>query len=161
MPHAAAWMDLENFILREASQTVKDKHHTLLLICGNQKGDAGEDSSESLGQQGDQSSKSQRKSTLNIHCKDWCWSWSSILWPPDAKSQFIEIDPDAGKDWGQEKGATEDEMVGWHNWLNGHEFEQIPGDSGGQGSLACCSPWGHKELDMTEQWTTVLRKFLS
>ena len=60
-------------------------------------------------------------------------------------------DPDAGKDWRQEeKGATEDEMVGWHHWLNGHEFEQTPGDGEGQGSLACCSPWGHKESDTTE-----------
>ena len=64
-----------------------------------------------------------------------------ILWPPDAKSGLIGKDPDAGKDWGQEeKGAIEDEMVGWHHWLNGHEFEQIPGDSEGQGSLACYSP---------------------
>ena len=59
-------------------------------------------------------------------------------------------DPDAGKDWGQEeKAETEDETVGWHHWLSGHEFEQAPGDSEGQGSLVCCSPWGHKELDMT------------
>jgi len=63
---------------------------------------------------------------------------------------FIGKDPDSGKDWGQEeKGATEDEMVGWHQQLSGHEFEQPPGDSEGQGSLACCSPWGHKELDVT------------
>ena len=62
------------------------------------------------------------------------------------------LDPDAGKDWGQEeKGATEDEMVGWHHWLNGHEFEQSQGDSEGQGGLACCSSWSCKELDMTEQ----------
>ena len=74
-----------------------------------------------------------------------------ILWPPDAKSPLIGKDPDAGKDWGQmEKGGTEDEMVGWHHWLNGHEFEQTPGDSEGQGSLVCCSPGGHKESDMTE-----------
>ena len=59
-------------------------------------------------------------------------------------------DPDAGKDWGQEeKGATEDEMVGWYHWLNAHEFEQIPGDSEQQGSLGCCSPWGLKESAMT------------
>ena len=63
-----------------------------------------------------------------------------ILWPPDVKSQLIGKDPDAGKDWGQyEKEATEDEMVGWHPWHNGHEFEQTPGDSEGQGSLECCS----------------------
>ena len=67
----------------------------------------------------------------------------------------IGKDPDTGKDGGQEeKGATEDEMVGWHHQLNRHEFEQTPGDTEGQGSLVCCSPWGHKELwtlrDMTE-----------
>ena len=70
-----------------------------------------------------------------------------ILWPPAAKSQLVGKDPDAGKDWGQKKRAAEDEMVGWHHQLSGHEFEQTPGDSGGQESLACCSPWGHKESD--------------
>ena len=75
-----------------------------------------------------------------------------ILWPPDAKSWLIGKDPKAGKHWGQEKkGMTEDKMVGWHHWLNGHEFEQTPGDSKGPGNLACCSPWGCKESDMTEQ----------
>ena len=60
-------------------------------------------------------------------------------------------DPDAGKDWSQEeKGMTEDEMVGWHHRLNGHEFEQALGVSDGQGSLVCCSPWSHKESGMTE-----------
>ena len=74
-----------------------------------------------------------------------------ILWPPDAKNRLIRKDPDAGKDWKQEeKGMTEDEMVGWHHWLNGHEFQQAPGDGKGQGGLACCSPWGCKELDTTE-----------
>ena len=73
-----------------------------------------------------------------------------ILWPPDVKNWLIGKDPDAGKDQGQkEKGAAEDEMVGWHHQLNGHEFEQIPGDSGGQRSLACCSSWGHKASDTT------------
>ena len=63
----------------------------------------------------------------------------------------LEEDPDAGKDWMQEeKEPTEDEMVGWHHWLDGHEFEQAPEDGKGQGNLACCSPWGHKESDMTE-----------
>ena len=62
-----------------------------------------------------------------------------VLWPPDGKSQLTRKDPDAGKDWGQEeKGTTEDERVGWHHWLDGHEFEQAPGDGEGQGSLACC-----------------------
>ena len=72
------------------------------------------------------------------------------LWPPDVKSQLIGKDADAGKDWRwEEKGATEHEMVGWHHRLNGHEFKQTPRDGDGQGSLACCSPWGHKESDMT------------
>ena len=73
-----------------------------------------------------------------------------ILWPPDMKSSLIGKYPDAVKDWGQEKnGVTEDEMVGWHYWLSGHEFEQTPGDSEGQGSLVCYSSWGGKEEDMT------------
>ena len=75
-----------------------------------------------------------------------------ILWLPDVKNWLIRKDPDAGKDWGQEeKGMTEDEMVGWYQWLNGHEFEQALRDGDGQGSLACCSPWSRKESDMTEQ----------
>ena len=74
-----------------------------------------------------------------------------ILWPPDAKNWLIWKDPDAGKDWGQvEKGTTEDEMVGWHHWLNRHEFEQTPGVGDGQGGLACCSPQGCKETHTTE-----------
>ena len=73
-----------------------------------------------------------------------------ILWPPDVNSQLIGKDPDTGKDFRQEeKGATENEMVGWHHCLNGHEFEQSTGDNEGQRSLVCCSPWSHKELDMT------------
>ena len=75
----------------------------------------------------------------------------SILWPPDAKNWLIKKDPDAGKDWRQEeKGTTEDKIIGWHHLLNGHESEQPLGDGEGQGSLACCSPWGCEELDMTE-----------
>ena len=73
-----------------------------------------------------------------------------ILWPHDAKSWLIAKDPDAGKDWGQEeKGMTEDEMVGWHHWLDGHEFEQALGVGDGQGGLAWCSPCGRKESDTT------------
>ena len=75
-----------------------------------------------------------------------------IFWPPDAKSWLTEKDLDAGKDWGQEeKGVREDEMTEQHHWLSGHEIEQTRGDSEGQESLACFSPWGHKGLDMTEQ----------
>ena len=100
--------------------------------------------------------------------EQWCWrrflrvpwgdkSWvfiggtdvkaeTPVLWPPDAKSWLIWKDPDAGKDWSQEeKGMTEDEMVGWDHWLNGHEFEQVLGVGDGQGSQMCCSPRGHKE----------------
>ena len=81
------------------------------------------------------------------------WSWSSFgLWPHDAKSWLIGKAPDAGKDWRQEeKGMTEHKMVGWYHWLNGHEFEKVLGDGEGQGTFACCSPWGHKESDTTER----------
>ena len=81
-----------------------------------------------------------------------------ILWPPHAKSWLIGKDPDAGKDWGQEeKGTAEEEMVGWHHQLNGHGFGWTPGVGDGQGGLACCGSWGHKESDTTEQlnWTKV------
>ena len=75
-----------------------------------------------------------------------------ILWPPDAKKKwFIGKDSDAGKDWKQEeKGTVEDEVVRWHDWFDGYEFEQALGVDDEPGSLACYSPWGHKELDMTE-----------
>ena len=77
-----------------------------------------------------------------------------ILWPPDMKSWLIWKDPDDGKDWGQEeKGMTEDEMVGWHHRLNEHGFGWTPGVGGGQGGLVCCNSWGHKESDMTVNWT--------
>ena len=74
-----------------------------------------------------------------------------ILWSTDAKKWLIRKDNDAGEDWRQEgKGMTEDEMVGWHHQLNGHEFEQALGDGEGQGRLVCCSSWGHEESDMSE-----------
>ena len=82
-----------------------------------------------------------------------------ILWPPDAKSWLIWKDPDAGKDWGQEeKGMTEDEMVGWHHWLDGYGFGWTLGVGDGQGGLACCGSWGCKESDTTEQlnWTELI-----
>ena len=75
-----------------------------------------------------------------------------IFWLPDVKSWLIWKEPDAGKDWGQEeKGTTEDEMVGWHHWHNGHGFGWSPRVGDGQGGLACCGSWGHKESDTTEQ----------
>ena len=74
------------------------------------------------------------------------------FWPPDVKNWLIGKDHDSGKDWGQEeKGTTEDEMVGWLHWLDGHEFEQAPTIGDGQGSLVCGSPWVLKESDTTEQ----------
>ena len=73
-----------------------------------------------------------------------------ILWLPDTKSRLIGKDPDSGKDWRQENGMTEGEMVGWHHQLYGHEFEQAPGVGDGQGSVMCCSPQGRKESDTTE-----------
>ena len=73
-----------------------------------------------------------------------------VIWPPNGKSQLTGKDLDAGKDWEQEeKGETENEMVGWYQWLSGHEFEQTLGDSEGQGSLPYRSPWVHKKLDLT------------
>ena len=85
---------------------------------------------------------------------------ASTLWPSDAKWWLIGKDPDAGKDWGwEEKGVTEDEMVGWHHWLNGHEFEQTQEDSGEQGSLAC---WVHgvtKSRTQLSSWTTTSQPF--
>ena len=82
-----------------------------------------------------------------------------ILWPPGANSQLIGKDLDAGKDWGQkQKGMTEDEMAGGRHCLSGHEFEETPGDGEGQGSLACCSSWGHKRQDTTA--TEQQKKFI-
>ena len=79
------------------------------------------------------------------------WAKAPLLWAPDADSWLIRKDPEAGKGWRQkEKGMTEDERVGWHYWLSGHEIEQAPGDGEGQESLVCCSPWGRKKSDMTE-----------
>ena len=115
----------------------------MLSNCG-----AGEDSWEFLGLKG-------VKSVNPKQNHPWIFigrtgAKAPIPWPADAKSQLIGKDPDAGKDWDQEdKGVTDDEMIGWLHQLNWREFEQIPSDSAGQGSLACCSPQGHKELDMT------------
>ena len=77
-----------------------------------------------------------------------------VLWPPHAKSWVIGKDPDARRDWGQEeKGTTEDEMAGWHHWLNGREFEWSPGIGDGQGGLACCDSWGCKSRTWLSNWT--------
>ena len=105
------------------------------------------------------------KEIQSVHPK-WDQSWVFIgrtdveaetpILPPDAKSWLTGKDPDAGKDWGQEEnGMTEDEMVGWHHWLNGHGFGWTPAVGDRQRGLACCGLWDHKESDMTEQlnWT--------
>ena len=98
--------------------------------------------------------------------QSWVFIWRTnveadtlIHWPPDAKSWLNGKDPDAVKDWGQEeKGKTEDEMVGWHHRLNGHGFGWTPGVGDGQGGLACCNSWGRKESDTTEwlNWTELM-----
>ena len=109
---------------------------------------AGEDSWESLGQQGDQTSQSWGKSTLNTHWKDWCWSQSSsilVTW-----CELIGKVPNAEKDWWQtEKRASEDETAGWHHLCNGHELGQTLGDGEGHGGLVCCCPWACKVSDVT------------
>ena len=123
----------------------------MLLNCG-----VGEDFWESLGLQGDPTSPSWRRSVLGVHWKDDVEAETPILWPPDAKRWLIWKDPDAGKDWGQEeKGTTEDEMIGWHHRLDGHGFGWTPGVCDGQGGLACCDSWDRKESDTTEwlNWT--------
>ena len=86
-----------------------------------------------------------------------------VLWPPHAKRWLIGKDSDAGRDWGQEeKRTTEEEISGWHHWLNRHEFGWTPGVGDGQGCLACCGSWGHKESDMTEKlnWTELKKHLL-
>ena len=119
----------------------------MLLNCG-----AGEDSESPL----------DSKEIKPVHPKgNQLWTFigrtdseaeAPVLWTPDAKIPLIWKDPDAGKDCGQEEeGVTEDEMFGWHHWLNGHEFEQAPGDGEGQGSLACCGPWGHRDTMIEQQ----------
>ena len=115
----------------------------------------GEDSWESLGLQGNQTDFLGNQSWIFTGRTD-AGAETPILWPPDVKNWLIRKDPEIGKDWRQEeKGTIEDEMVRWHHGLDGHEFEQAPGVGDGQGSLVCCSPWGCKESDTTEQlnWT--------
>ena len=111
----------------------------------------GEDSWESLGLQESKPVNNKRKQSWIFIGKTNVKAEAPVLWPHDVKSQLTGKDPAAGKDWRQEeKGTTEDKMVGWHHWLNGCEFEQAQGDGEGQGSLACCSPWSLRELNTTE-----------
>ena len=89
---------------------------------------------------------------MSVHWKDWCWNWSSNTLATWCEKLTHWENPDTGKDWGQkEKGVTEGEMVGWHHWFNGHRLGQTAGDGERQGTLVCCSPWGRKESDTTEQ----------
>ena len=112
--------------------------------------DAGEDSWESHGQQGDQTSPKGNQPLVFTGRTD-AKAEAPILGPSDVKNWLIGKDCDAGKCWREEeKGMTEDEMVGWHHQLNGHQFEQALGVGDGQGNLACCSPWDCKESDTTE-----------
>ena len=139
----------------------KAEHQELMLSnCG-----VGENSWESLELQGYQTSQSERKSAMMFIGRTDTEAEVPILRPTDAKSQLKGKVPDAGKDrWQEEKGTTEDEMVGWHHWLYGHECEQAPGDGEGQGSLVCCTSWGCKESDMTEQpqnYSTYTDKYLT
>ena len=97
---------------------------------------------------------------MNIHQKGWCWSWSSSTLATWCEEPTHWKDPDSGKNWGQEeKGATEDGMVGWHQWLNGHEFEQTLGIGEGRGCLACCSPLVTNGQTWLSDWTTTTAQY--
>ena len=119
----------------------------MLLNCG-----VGEDSWESLDCKEIQSVHSEGDQPWDFFGKNDAKAETPGLWPPHVKSWLIGKDSDAGRDWGQEeRGTTEDEMAGWHHWLNGHGSEWTPGDGDGQGGLACCNSWGRKESDTTER----------
>ena len=116
----------------------------------------GEDSWKSLGLQGDQTVHPKGNQSWIFIGRTDVKAETPILWSPDVKNWLIWKDPDAGRDWWQEeKGTTEDEMVGWHHWLNGHEFEWALGVGDGHGGLARCDSWGRIESDTTERlnWT--------
>ena len=130
----------------------------MVLNCG-----IGEDSWESLGCKEIRSVNPKGNQSLILIGGTDAEAETPVLWPPGVKNWLIWKDPDAGKDWRwEEKGTTEDEIVGWQHLLNGHEFDQAPGDGEGQGSLACCSLWGHKESDTAEQlnWNEWLVRLL-
>ena len=121
------------------------------LNCG-----VGEDSWESLGLQRDPTSPFEGDQPWDFFGRNDAKAETPVLWPPHVKSWLSGKDCDAGRDWEQEeKGTTEDEMAGWHHWLNGRESEWTPGVGDGQGGLACYNSWGRKESDMTEwlNWT--------
>ena len=111
----------------------------------------GEDSWESLGLQGDPTSPFWRRSALGVLWKEWCWSWNSNTLATSCEELTHWKRPWCLEGLGaEEKGMTEDEMAGWHHWLDGREFEWTPGVGDGQGGLACCGSWGCKESDTTE-----------
>ena len=123
----------------------------MLLNCG-----VGEDSWESLNCKEIQPVHSEGDQPWDFFGRNDAKAETPVLWPPHVKSWLIGKDSDAGRDWGQEeKGTTEDEMAGWHHWLNGHESGWTLGVGDWQGGLACCDSWGRKESDMTERlnWT--------
>ena len=121
----------------------------MLLNCG-----IGEDSWEFLGLQGDATSPFWRRSALGFLWKEWCWSWNSNTLATSCEELTLGEDSDAGRDWGQkEKGMTEDEMAGWHHWLDGRESEWIPGGCDGQGGLACCDSESQR---VGQDWATDL-----
>ena len=130
----------------------------MLLNCG-----VGEDSWESLGLQGDPTSPFWRRSApWDFFGRNDAKAETPVLWPPHAKSWLIGKDSDAGRDWRQEeKGTTEDEMAGWHHWLDGRESGWTLGVGGGQGGLACSDSRGRKESNMTERlnWTELILTF--
>ena len=130
----------------------------MLLNCG-----VGEDSWESLGLQGDPTSPFEGDQLWDFFGRNDAKAETPVLWPPHEKSWLIGKDSDAERDWWQEeKGMTEDEMAGWHHWLDGRESEWTPGVGDGQGGLACCDSWGRKESDTTEwlNWTELKEGFL-
>ena len=126
----------------------------MLLNCG-----VGEDSWESLGLHGNPTGPFWRRSALRFLWREWCWSWNSSTSATSCEELTHGKDSDAGRDWGQEeKGMTEDEMVGWHHWLNARESEWTLGVGVGQGGLVCCNSWGRKVSDTTERlkWTEMI-----
>ena len=129
------------------SSTIKKAETKDLMLLNSA---VGEDSWVSLELQRDHTSQSWSKSTLNTHWKDWSWRWSS-----NTLATWCEELSHWKRPWWrqEEKGMTEDEMVGWHHWLDGHKFEQVLGVGDGEGGLVCCSPWGYKESDRVSDWT--------
>ena len=122
----------------------------MLLNCG-----VGEDSWESLDYKEIQPVHSEGDQPWDFFGGNDAEAETPVVWPPHAKSWLIGKDSDAGRDWGQEKGTTEDEMAGWYHLLDGRELEWAPGVGDGQGGLVCCDSWGRKESDTTERlnWT--------